>query len=81
MIPTTTGYQEIVLWRGYEYVKVKNGCIGDMEAVRGPDGSLYSRWKAESWRERLRFLLTGKLWIGVMTDRQPPVTVVIGNRL
>ncbi len=81
MIPTTTGFKEAVVWKGFDNPKVKGGRIMDLECIRGRDGSLYSRWKAESWRERLRFLFTGRLWIGVMAERLPPVSCVIGPKL
>lgn len=81
MIPTTTGFKEAIIHKGFTHPDVKGGRVEDMEAVRGHDGALYSRWKAESWRERLRFLFTGRLWIGVMAERLPPVSCVIGTRL
>ena len=36
----------------------------------GDEGLVTSRWKL-SWRERIRVLLTGNLWLQVMTFRHP----------
>ena len=80
MKPTTTGYLNAKTWKGWEASADKEK-VGDLEAVRGENGTLYSRWKTESWRERLCFLFTGRLWIGVMADKQPPVTCIIGPKL
>lgn len=33
-----------------------------------------------SWKERLRFLFTGKIWLGVLSyESQPPVYLTIDN--
>lgn len=38
-----------------------------------------SCWKL-TWRDRLIALLTGKIWLGVLSGRsQPPVWVTVGN--
>ena len=37
-----------------------------LPAWRGSDGRVVTRWKV-SWSERLRILLTGDLWLSVLT--------------
>jgi len=71
VIPTDTGLQpfDSITWKGYDCPDVAGGRIGDLKTIRALNGSLYSRWKAETWRERLRFLFTGQLWIGVRASR------------
>ncbi len=81
MIPTTTGYAGAQVWKGYPHEGVKDGEIGDMESVRDQNGTLWCCWKTESIWERLKLFFTGKVWIGVMSERQPPVSCVAGASL
>ena len=80
MRPTKTGFKDATVWKGYDYEHAKGGKVGDMEAVRGDDGALWSCWTAESVLERLKFLVFGKIWIGVLSERQPPVAISVGRK-
>jgi hypothetical protein len=44
---------------------------GDLPTFRG-SGQIISCWKM-SWKERLKALITGKVWLGVAGSAQPPV--------
>ncbi len=41
-----------------------------LPAHRQPDGTVTTRWRL-TWRERLRILLTGDLWLQVLTFNRP----------
>lgn len=41
-----------------------------LPAWRGDDGMVVTRWRA-SWGERLKMLLTGDLWLTVLTFNRP----------
>ena len=41
-----------------------------LPAFREPDGTVTSCWGL-SWRERLQVLLTGRVWVTVLTFNQP----------
>ena len=41
-----------------------------LPAWRGNDGTVISCWRF-SWRERLKLLITGKIWLKVLTFNQP----------
>lgn len=53
------------------------GDIADLEAVRGNDGALYSAWRP-NWRERIFVALGLPVCVGVLSQRQPPITVIVG---
>jgi len=79
MVPTTTGRKEAMTWKGRDDSLL--GKIEDLEAVRDQHGAIWSCWRAETWRERLRIALTGKVWVAVYADRQPPICVVDDPKL
>lgn len=41
-----------------------------LPAWKGDDGHVVTRWKL-TWRERIRILLRGDLWLSVLTFNQP----------
>lgn len=41
-----------------------------LPAYRGEDGQVISCWQL-SWKERLRIVLTGKVWLRTLTYNQP----------
>ena len=41
-----------------------------LPAWRSPDGLVVTRWKL-SWRERLRILFSGSLWLSILTFNKP----------
>ena len=45
-----------------------------LPAHRGKDGTVVSCW-ALSWRDRLRILWTGRIWLGCLTFNAPPQPV------
>ena len=47
-----------------------------LPAHRTDDGRVYTRWRL-TWRERLRVLLGGNLWLMVMTFNRPLQPVMI----
>jgi hypothetical protein len=53
------------------------GEIADLSAVRGDDGALYSLWRP-SLRELWRMICGHPVTLGVLSQRQPPVTVAVG---
>lgn len=48
---------------------------GDLRVQRHGDG-LLSCWRL-SWRERLSALAFGTVWLNVLSDRHPPVWIVV----
>jgi len=63
-------------YTGYEHPTV--GAIQDLSVVRAGDGAIYSAWKP-NWRECLDIVLGRLIVVGVLTDRQPPMAVVVGE--
>jgi hypothetical protein len=49
---------------------------GDLHCYRAP-GVAISCWQFPSWRERLKFLLTGKVWLYCLQDWHPPVSLSV----
>ena len=49
------------------------GDVGDLPAYRDEEGSI-SCWHL-GWRERIRLLLTGRVWLHVYGKQHPPVNV------
>ena len=47
---------------------------GSLPAFRG-GGQIISCWKAETFWERIRFLLFGKCYISVYSSMQPPIYI------
>ena len=80
MRPIKTGHEQARIWKGYDSDNVKGGRVEDMEAVRGNDGALWSCWKSESLRERISFLIFGKVWIGIRSERLPAVSLVVSRK-
>jgi hypothetical protein len=56
-------------WKGGEGVE-------DLSACRGTDGAIYSLWRP-SIKERLQMLFGRPIVLGVLSDRQPPVSVTV----
>lgn len=52
--------------------------IADLSTFRGDDRAIYSLWKP-SWGERLRALFGVPVVVGVLSERQPPITVKVGR--
>ncbi len=50
-----------------------------LPAWRGADGTVVTRWRA-TWRERLRFLLFGDMWLTMLTFNQPLQPVKIETK-
>jgi hypothetical protein len=44
-----------------------------------PEGTVVTRWRM-GWRERFRVLLTGDLWLSVLTFNQPLQPVKLGTQ-
>lgn len=74
---TNLGYP-MQTWKGFNHPTV--GEITDLSCVRGDDGALYSCWKM-SWSERFKALFDGRVWIGVLSERQPPITAKVSEKL
>jgi len=55
-----------------------NCTIGGEVPARRERGMVLTRWQG-CWRERLKFLLFGKLWLIVQGERMPP-TLVTSDR-
>jgi hypothetical protein len=55
----------------------KNQDIADLAACVG-DGYIVSQWKA-TFLERLSILIFGKVWVCLLTDRQPPISLIGGR--
>ena len=52
---------------------------GSLPAFIDPEQPIsISCWKM-TWKERLKVLFTGRVWIGILTNRQPPIWIN-GNR-
>ena len=49
-----------------------------LEVARLENGSLYSGWKP-SLRERVKLLFGARIWVGLLTNQQPPIHVLVGN--
>lgn len=49
---------------------VADGC-GDLPACRA-DGQIVSCWKL-TLRERIKMMITGRMWLSVQSRQQPPV--------
>ncbi len=52
--------------------------IADLSVVRGDDGALYSLWRP-SIKERVRIAFGVPVAVGVLSQCQPPITVVVGE--
>ena len=78
MEPTSTGFANAEIWRGYDSPSV--GTIRNLEAVRGIDGAIYSAWRV-TWRDWVRMFFGAKVWVAVIADVQPPISVVCGRKL
>lgn len=52
--------------------------IADLSTFRGDDRAIYSLWRP-SWRERFRLLIGVPVVVGVLSERQPPITVKVGR--
>ena len=76
MNPISTGSKSEQIWKGYDSEKV--GEIVDLAAIRCDNGALYSRWNP-TWKERFRILFGAKVWLGVLAEKQPPVTIGVGD--
>lgn len=59
-------------WKGWP-AAAGRPAVDDLPALKNDDGRTVSCWRM-SWRERLRVLLTGRVWLCVL-GRQPPVRV------
>ena len=70
MEATTTEHPNAIIAGGYKSKRI--GHIEDLEIIRCSDGMLYSAWKL-NWRERLRALFGGRIWVAVFSERQPPI--------
>jgi hypothetical protein len=53
--------------------------IADLSAIRGADGAIYSAW-VPSWQERLAVLFGQPVVVGVLSQQQPPITLVVGRQ-
>lgn len=47
-----------------------------LPAWRGEDGKVVTRWKL-TWRERLRVLMSGNLWLTILTFNRPLQPVML----
>jgi hypothetical protein len=52
---------------------------GDLPCFRGV-GVAVSCWFFPSWRDRLRFLLTGKMHLTVLMNGHPPVALSVADQ-
>ena len=52
--------------------------IADLSVFCGGDGAIYSLWRP-SISERLRVLIGFPVVVGVLSARQPPITVKVGR--
>lgn len=53
--------------------------VDDLHVYRDEERHIISCWKA-SWRERFRFLITGRVWLWVLTPKtHPPIAVAVDN--
>jgi len=52
--------------------------IEELAVLRAADDALYSLWRP-SWDERLKILIGNPVAVGVLSQRQPPITVVVGR--
>ena len=59
------------VWKGF--TKEDGTEVWDLQTLTQGD-NIVSCWKL-TWYERLLTLLTGRVWLGVMAHRQPPVWV------
>ena len=50
-----------------------------LEIRRGEEGALWSSW-VPSWRERLSLLFGGRVRLGILSTKQPPVFVTVEGR-
>ena len=55
---------------------IANGC-GDLPTYKN-DEQIISCWKATPF-ERVIFLITGKMWFGVIGKQQPPIWLDVKN--
>lgn len=49
---------------------------GDLPCFKGP-GQAISCWYFPSWKDRLRFLFTGRMWFWALTDSHPPISLLV----
>lgn len=61
---------------GYEHPVV--GAIRDLAIFTGSDDALYSWWRP-TLRERISLIFGKPIVIGVLSGRQPPMTVLVGE--
>lgn len=73
MKASPTNHPNAIIAGGYDHPAV--GTIENLEIIRCSDNALYSAWRP-TWRERLRLIFGARLWIGVLSNRQPPLTVL-----
>lgn len=54
------------------------GEIADLHATRGEDGALYSLWRPSIF-ERVCLIFGAPVAVGVLSERQPPIAVKVGE--
>ena len=65
---------------GYDHTDPKVGHIEDLSVVRGDEGCLWSAWKP-TLKERFRILFGARIWLGVLSTRQPVVAMAIAKKV
>ena len=55
----------------------ENPDIDDLPSFKG-DGFIVTRWRS-SFRERLSMLFFGNVWVCLLADKHPPISIVGGR--
>ena len=53
--------------------------IADLDIHRSDEGAIYSAWRP-SLAERIKILFGQSVIVGVLSERQPPITVIVGEK-
>ena len=62
------------VWKGWPADETRSEVM-DLHAHKDDRNQSISCWRM-SWRERIRILFTGRVWLSVMGEQHPPVCVM-----
>ena len=76
VMPQSQQTLELAVFQSTAHLHMPEGVAGKTLAVHREDGYITSAWVADSWRERLKFLLGGPVFLSVHAgETQPPVSL------
>lgn len=67
-----------IVKKGWTMYRGNRPEIADLHATRGEDGALYSLWRPSLF-ERVCLVFGAPVAVGVLSERQPPIAVKVGE--